>query len=222
MAWTTPRTWSAGELVTASMMNTHIRDNQIYLFDNIAGGALDDLSDVDITSVGANEVLGYSSGWKNRTLAEAGIAAAALVILADGTAPLTAAWDAGAFEIRAATFEPDTAGPATPAINNLYTDNIVKAWVNFNGTGTIAIRDDYNVASLTDDGTGLYTINFGTNMSNANYAALANAIDTNAGGGDRGPSIMATAVGSVQVQNADAQIGEVTDADLICVLVIGD
>lgn len=44
-----------------------------------------------------------------------------------------------------------------------------KAWVNFNGTGTVAIRDSYNVSSITDNGTGRYTVNFSTAMANANY-----------------------------------------------------
>tara|TARA_R100000951_G_scaffold85350_1_gene73021 strand:+ start:670 stop:1047 length:378 start_codon:yes stop_codon:yes gene_type:complete len=44
-----------------------------------------------------------------------------------------------------------------------------KAWVNFNGTGTVAIRASYNVASLTDNGTGDYTITFTAAMSDANY-----------------------------------------------------
>jgi hypothetical protein len=47
-----------------------------------------------------------------------------------------------------------------------------KAWVNFNGTGTIAVRDSFNVASLTDDGTGKYTVNFTNNMANDGFAAL--------------------------------------------------
>ena len=36
----------------------------------------------------------------------------------------------------------------------------VKAWVNFNGTGTVAIRAAFNVSSITDSGTGLYAVNF--------------------------------------------------------------
>ena len=47
-----------------------------------------------------------------------------------------------------------------------------KAWTNFNGTGTIASRDSFNVGSLTDQGTGEYDINFTTNMGNANHAPL--------------------------------------------------
>jgi hypothetical protein len=47
-----------------------------------------------------------------------------------------------------------------------------KAWVNFNGTGTVAIRASGNVSSITDNGTGDYTVNFTTAMVDANYSAL--------------------------------------------------
>jgi len=46
-----------------------------------------------------------------------------------------------------------------------------RAWVNFNGTGTVAIRASGNVTSITDNGTGDYTINFTTAMPDANYNA---------------------------------------------------
>ena len=46
-----------------------------------------------------------------------------------------------------------------------------RAWVNFNGTGTVAIRASGNVSSITDNGTGVYTLNFSTAMPDANYAA---------------------------------------------------
>ena len=45
-----------------------------------------------------------------------------------------------------------------------------KAWVNFNGTGTIATRDSYNVSSLNDDGTGIYDVVLSSNMVNNDYA----------------------------------------------------
>ena len=48
-----------------------------------------------------------------------------------------------------------------------------KAWVNFNGTGTVAIRAAYNVSSITDNGTGDYTINFTTALVDANYCLVA-------------------------------------------------
>ena len=52
---------------------------------------------------------------------------------------------------------------------------LAKAWVNFNGTGTVAIRASYNVSSITDNGTGDYTVNFTTAMVDANYAANVTA-----------------------------------------------
>ena len=45
-----------------------------------------------------------------------------------------------------------------------------RAWVNFNGTGTVAIRASGNVSSITDNGTGDYTVNFTNALSDANYA----------------------------------------------------
>lgn len=48
-----------------------------------------------------------------------------------------------------------------------------RAWVNFNGTGTVAIRGSGNVSSITDNGTGTYTVNFTTAMSDANYCTNA-------------------------------------------------
>jgi len=54
-----------------------------------------------------------------------------------------------------------------------------RAWVNFNGTGTVAIRASGNVASITDNGTGDYTVNFTTAMPDANYAVPQGASDGN-------------------------------------------
>jgi len=56
------------------------------------------------------------------------------------------------------------------------------AWVNFNGTGTVAIRSSYNVSSITDNGTGNYTVNFATALSDANYAVACSSRPVNASG----------------------------------------
>src|SRR3546814_15236369 len=48
-----------------------------------------------------------------------------------------------------------------------------KVWVNFDGTGTASIRDSHNVTSVTDHGTGQYTVVIGTNFANTNYACTA-------------------------------------------------
>jgi len=56
-----------------------------------------------------------------------------------------------------------------------------RAWVNFNGTGTVAIRASGNVSSITDNGTGDYTVNFATAMEDVNYAPTT--LLNGAGGG---------------------------------------
>ena len=53
-----------------------------------------------------------------------------------------------------------------------------KAFVNFNGTGTVAIRAQFNVSSITDNGTGDYTVNFATAFADANYSALVTGSKT--------------------------------------------
>ena len=52
---------------------------------------------------------------------------------------------------------------------------LAKAWVNFNGQGTVAIRAAGNVSSITDNGIGDYTVNFSTAMPDANYALTGTA-----------------------------------------------
>ena len=57
-----------------------------------------------------------------------------------------------------------------------------KAWVNFNGTGTVAIRDSINVSSLTDYATGNYGSNFTNAFNAADYVAFSGNGDSPAGG----------------------------------------
>lgn len=52
-----------------------------------------------------------------------------------------------------------------------------RAWVNFNGTGTVAIRASGNVTSITDNGVGNYTVNFTTAMPDANYSVSFSGSD---------------------------------------------
>jgi len=63
----------------------------------------------------------------------------------------------------------------------------VRAWVNFDGEDTVAIRGDGNVSSITDNGTGNYTVNFSNAMPDNNYAVAVNGYDRNVTGvGDSG------------------------------------
>jgi hypothetical protein len=59
-----------------------------------------------------------------------------------------------------------------PGGSTLFPEFKCRAWVNFNGSGTVAIRAGGNVSSITDNGTGDYTINFTTALADANYAVL--------------------------------------------------
>jgi hypothetical protein len=56
-----------------------------------------------------------------------------------------------------------------------------RAWVNFNGTGTVAIRAAGNVSSITDNGTGDYTVNFTTAMQDANYCPQLTSVGASLG-----------------------------------------
>ena len=63
----------------------------------------------------------------------------------------------------------------TAKLGSAEASGLAKAWVNFNGTSTVAIRASYNVSSITDNGTGNYTVNFTTNLADANYSIVYGA-----------------------------------------------
>ena len=70
----------------------------------------------------------------------------------------------------------NAAGTGQPAMSGA-----AKAWVNFNGTGTVAIRRAFNVSSITDNGTGDYTVNFTAAMPDDDYSAIAVGSDQGSG-----------------------------------------
>jgi hypothetical protein len=91
------------------------------------------------------------------------------VVLADATQTLTNK------SIAASQLTGDVAAARiTTALNATGSAPIYacRAWVNFNGTGTVAIRASGNVSSITDNGTGNYTINFTTAMPDVNYSLV--------------------------------------------------
>jgi hypothetical protein len=92
---------------------------------------------------------------------------------------------------------------------------LAKAWVNFNGTGTVAIRAQYNVSSITDNGTGDYTVNFTTALVDANYSGVVNANDSSStatnmpiGGGKRGTAQTSSSFGVRTKLNQDASLAD--------------
>jgi len=101
-----------------------------------------------------------------------------------------------------------------------------KAWVNFNGTGTVAIRDDFNVTSITDNGTGNYTVSYTNAMPNANYAAVATIGSGSIASSSESTQVINLTTTGVQVLvGSDGSSGSTytyQDASTVCVVVFGD
>jgi hypothetical protein len=97
-----------------------------------------------------------------------------------------------------------------------------RAWVNFNGTGSVAIRASGNVSSISDNGTGDYTVNFSTGMADANYSVNVTRarLDANSKTG-----VLNSGVGSGSVRvftgvgSGSSPNGGVEDADYVFVSV---
>ena len=90
----------------------------------------------------------------------------------------------------------------------------VRAWVNFNGTGTVAIRAAYNVTSITDNGTGDYTVNFTTALPDANFSVAGTC---GANGASYGAvTQIGTATGSVRTVTMNWAGNAAQDYALVC------
>jgi len=97
---------------------------------------------------------------------------------------------------------------------------LCKAWINFDGTGTIAISDSHNITSITDDGTALYTVTIANNMGNATYALTVIGDDSGSRANTFGYA-EAYAVGSFQIRLQDDQSTSI-DTDIVGCTVHGD
>ena len=101
-----------------------------------------------------------------------------------------------------------------------------KAWVNFNGEGTIAIRDSFNVSSITDEAVGVYTVNIDTDMANVNYCAVvttgysSNNIQTSQNSQLFQHSTKT--VGSFKIRQGNSENNSNDDADDVNAVVFGD
>ena len=79
--------------------------------------------------------------------------------------------------------------------------------MNFNGVGTVAVRDDYNVNTVSDNGTGIYTVNFSTSLGNTNYAVTGASGEDQDNGGNRMLGIRLVAATSCGVRGFSAGAG---------------
>jgi len=116
-----------------------------------------------------------------------------------------------------------SASSAAPVFQNssgVEKGELCKMRINFNGTGTVAIRDSFNVAGLDDNGTGSYAVNIDNDMANANYCCVSAG---NAGGGAGSKSIY---INSTDADHTDVMSydngGNQQDRDRISVAAFGD
>ena len=110
------------------------------------------------------------------------------------------------------------------AVTQNTVQGLAKAWVNFDGTGTIAARDSFNVSSLTDDGTGLYSVNFNNNFSDGKYAGVGTVGNADASnpGALKGCAIGHTASNLSAIESSNTSSAANADDDQISTNYHGD
>jgi hypothetical protein len=99
-----------------------------------------------------------------------------------------------------------------------------RAWVNFDGTGTPSIRASGNVTSITDGGTGLYTVNFTNAMPDSNFAGVLTTNNNLNDGSKADAIVLPSSASSVSINlqrkiNDSASSGQQYDADFISVVI---
>jgi hypothetical protein len=107
-----------------------------------------------------------------------------------------------------------TTQPSIPALDK----RMASAWVNFNGTGTVAIRDSENVSSVTDNGTGDYIGNFTVAMANTNYCVTSANTNSESNNATLMPVTYATS--SIRVSSRNGS-GSSMDGSVLNVTVMG-
>lgn len=108
---------------------------------------------------------------------------------------------------------------ATGTILTTGSTGVCQAWVNFNGTGTVAIRASYNVSSITDNGTGDYTLNFATALVDTNYAPIisSNNNASNISVSNNNDYASERLTGSYRFAHVEA--ASLTDGSVMCVAI---
>lgn len=181
-------------------------------------------ADVDITLPGVAATLATLAGTEtltNKTLTDSSVTFAD-----DGDPTKKLAFQVSgvtAGQTRTVTI-PDKSGTMM-----MTSDNPVKAWVNFNGTGTVAIRASNNVSSITDNGTGDYTVNFTSALTDANYCTNITLSPTY-GGTANSVATIATTSGNSEIAPTTSAIrfntrdgsGNQADFKYINVVVVGN
>jgi len=118
---------------------------------------------------------------------------------------------------------------ADTALGNLTAtgkNKVLTGWLDFNGTGTVAIRDHYNVSSIQDNGTGDYSINWATDFSSSSYSKSCTGIENYGSGGavDRHIAFRreTPGAGASRILIMNSNFGTYTDMEGLYVMVTGD
>ena len=113
-----------------------------------------------------------------------------------------------------------SAGPVFKNTSGTEMGTLCRAWVNFNGIGTVSIRDSFNVSSITDNNTGTYTVNFATAFSDNDFAAVISCGDEDNNSTPRGfETVYNYQTGSVKFDCRDESNNE-QDPEVACLIVM--
>jgi hypothetical protein len=115
----------------------------------------------------------------------------------------------------------NTAGTKSVPVDTVV-DGSAKAWVNFNGTGTVAIRAGFNVSSITDNGVGNYTVNFTTPLPDTNYAtnvSTGNTVGYSFSVARNSESVL-TSSSTIQIVGQAGGTGANADPSTVCVSIL--
>lgn len=127
---------------------------------------------------------------------------AGILVVRDSTDALTAIQPSAVSGIAALTPPIFQDSSGTPI------GTLCRAWVNFDGTGTVAIRGAFNVSSITDIGVGTYGVNFTNPISDVNYSVVATA-------GYRGSGSFEKVVCNIRLTNrCDVAVADVSQVDV--------
>lgn len=106
-----------------------------------------------------------------------------------------------------------------------FNNQVVNAWVTFSGTGAVTIKESYNIRSITDNGTGDYTLNFSSNFSNSTYAVVG--FTTDLPGGESGSVVISGVANNPSPTSCRINVkgfsgGANTDAALVNAILVGN
>ena len=110
-------------------------------------------------------------------------------------------------------------GTKTVATTNL-TNGSAKAWVNLNGGASFGLRDDFNISTAVDNGTGDYTLNFSNALANSNFSVVATCDDSNSSRSFTHSRDYATSSFDIEIHRGDT--GAANDKSIVSAAVYGD